>query len=162
MTFKIWTVGPYPESYQNLHQLLLYYLWQSHNSSLNMAWFLESSQCALRLLSISIVSTSTAILTPKEALFRDFLTWEHILESFKLSESVSTFILSWKLSLLDLICSQISENALRAQKPFDSATQICFYMSYIFTHFQVRAPRGPLASCFNPLVLPPNVGMLQV
>ena len=61
------------------------------------------------------MSTSTAIFTPKEALFRDFLTWEHILESFKLSESVSTFILSWKLSLLDLICSQLSENALRAK-----------------------------------------------
>ena len=42
-------------------------------------------------------------------------TPEHILESFKLSESVSTFILSWKLSLLDLICSQLSENALRAK-----------------------------------------------
>ena len=69
----------------------------------------------LSLLSISIMSTSTAIFTPKEALFRDFLTWEHILESFKLSESVSTFILSWKLSLLDLICSQLSENALRAK-----------------------------------------------
>ena len=61
------------------------------------------------------MSTSTAIFTPKEALFRDFLAWEHILESFKLSESVSTFILSWKLSLLDLICSQLSENALRAK-----------------------------------------------
>ena len=81
-----------------------------------MAWFLEiCSQCALSLLSISIISTSTAIFTPKEALFRDFLPWEHILESFKISESVSTFILSWKLSLLDLICSQLSENALRAK-----------------------------------------------
>ena len=42
-------------------------------------------------------------------------TREHRLESFKLSESVSTLILSWKLSLLDLICSQLSENALRAK-----------------------------------------------
>ena len=36
------------------------------------------------------------------------LTLEHILEPFNFSESVSTFILSWKLSLLCLICSQLS------------------------------------------------------
>ena len=63
--------------------------------------------------------------------FRDFSTWEHILKSFKFSESASTFILSWKLSLLDLICSQLSENALRAKScvfcPFLSFETLAFF-----------------------------------
>ena len=54
------------------------------------------------------------------------LLWEHILESFKLSESVSTFILSWKLSLPDLICPQKPGGKFRARN--------CLFLQFFVGH----------------------------
>ena len=51
-------------------------------------------------------SASFQFFTKKKSFNPKNLLREHILESFKVSESVSTFILSQKMSLIGLICSR--------------------------------------------------------
>ena len=89
----------------NIGFILLYLAGQI--STQNVTWkvaFLDKFAPNFSL--ILSKSASFQFFTKKKAFNPKNLLREHMLESFKVSESVSTFILSQKMSLLGLICSR--------------------------------------------------------